>query len=94
MSSMLTPAIIVTNINISKGIDVEIVLSNPHSIPGGLSMAEANYGNGAWLDVYPLECGVHYDTFGRSYAFSGCNTADVPSDHPTSFRLDVRGCCL
>jgi hypothetical protein len=37
------------NINTSKGIDVEIVLSNPHSIPAGLSMAEANYGNGMWL---------------------------------------------
>lgn len=29
-----------------RGIDVEIVLSNPHSVPAGLSMAEANYGNG------------------------------------------------
>jgi len=27
-------------------VDVEIVLSNPHSIPGGLSSTEANYGNG------------------------------------------------
>jgi len=29
-----------------KGVDVEIVLSNPGSIPGGLSGTEANYGNG------------------------------------------------
>jgi phosphatidylserine/phosphatidylglycerophosphate/cardiolipin synthase-like enzyme len=29
-----------------KGVDVEIVLSNPGSIPGGLSPTEANYGNG------------------------------------------------
>lgn len=29
-----------------RGVDVEIVLSNPHSIPGGLSPMEANYGNG------------------------------------------------
>lgn len=29
-----------------KGVDVEIILSNPHSIPGGLSGTEANYGNG------------------------------------------------
>lgn len=29
-----------------KGVDVEILLSNPHSIPGGLSGTEANYGNG------------------------------------------------
>jgi phosphatidylserine/phosphatidylglycerophosphate/cardiolipin synthase-like enzyme len=30
----------------TKGVDVEIVLSNPGSIPGGLSGTEANYGNG------------------------------------------------
>jgi phosphatidylserine/phosphatidylglycerophosphate/cardiolipin synthase-like enzyme len=29
-----------------KGVDVEIVLSNPNSIPGGLTPTEANYGNG------------------------------------------------
>lgn len=29
-----------------KGVDVEILLSNPHSVPAGLSMTEANYGNG------------------------------------------------
>mmetsp|Transcript_11134 Transcript_11134/g.16718 ORF Transcript_11134/g.16718 Transcript_11134/m.16718 type:complete len:568 (-) Transcript_11134:83-1786(-) len=29
-----------------RGVDVEIVLSNPGSIPGGLGMTEANYGNG------------------------------------------------
>lgn len=29
-----------------KGVDVEIVVSNPGSIPGGLSPTEANYGNG------------------------------------------------
>jgi phosphatidylserine/phosphatidylglycerophosphate/cardiolipin synthase-like enzyme len=29
-----------------RGVDVEIVLSNPGSIPGGLSGTEANYGNG------------------------------------------------
>jgi hypothetical protein len=29
-----------------KGVDVEIVLSNPNSIPGGCSPTEANYGNG------------------------------------------------
>lgn len=29
-----------------KGVDVELVLSNPGSIPGGLSGTEANYGNG------------------------------------------------
>lgn len=29
-----------------RGVDVEIVVSNPGSIPGGLSMTEANYGNG------------------------------------------------
>lgn len=29
-----------------KGVDVEIILSNPGSIPGGLSGTEANYGNG------------------------------------------------
>jgi phosphatidylserine/phosphatidylglycerophosphate/cardiolipin synthase-like enzyme len=29
-----------------KGVDVEIVLSNPGSIPGGLTGTEANYGNG------------------------------------------------
>lgn len=30
----------------TKGVDLEIVLSNPGSIPGNLSPAEANYGNG------------------------------------------------
>jgi len=30
----------------SRGVDVEIILSNPNSIPNGLSPAEANYGNG------------------------------------------------
>jgi phosphatidylserine/phosphatidylglycerophosphate/cardiolipin synthase-like enzyme len=30
----------------TKGVDVEIVLSNPNSIPGGLTPTEANYGNG------------------------------------------------
>ena len=30
----------------TKEVDVEIVLSNPNSIPGNLSMTEANYGNG------------------------------------------------
>jgi phosphatidylserine/phosphatidylglycerophosphate/cardiolipin synthase-like enzyme len=35
-----------------KGVDVEIVLSNPGSIPGGLSPTEANYGNGwSCIDV-------------------------------------------
>jgi phosphatidylserine/phosphatidylglycerophosphate/cardiolipin synthase-like enzyme len=29
-----------------RGVDVEIVLSNPNSIPGGLKGTEANYGNG------------------------------------------------
>mmetsp|Transcript_16631 Transcript_16631/g.27566 ORF Transcript_16631/g.27566 Transcript_16631/m.27566 type:complete len:580 (+) Transcript_16631:78-1817(+) len=29
-----------------KGVDVEIILSNPNSIPGGLTATEANYGNG------------------------------------------------
>lgn len=29
-----------------KDVDVEIALSNPNSIPGNLSMTEANYGNG------------------------------------------------
>jgi phosphatidylserine/phosphatidylglycerophosphate/cardiolipin synthase-like enzyme len=29
-----------------KGVDVEIVLSNPNSVPGGLSPTEATYGNG------------------------------------------------
>jgi len=29
-----------------RGVDVEIILSNPHSIPGGLGMTEACYGNG------------------------------------------------
>ena len=29
-----------------KGVDIEIVLSNPGSIPGGLSGTEACYGNG------------------------------------------------
>lgn len=29
-----------------RGVDVEIVLSNPNSIPGGLTATEANYGNG------------------------------------------------
>lgn len=29
-----------------RGVDVEIVLSNPNSIPGGLNGTEANYGNG------------------------------------------------
>ena len=29
-----------------KGVDVEIIVSNPSSIPGGLSPTEANYGNG------------------------------------------------
>ena len=29
-----------------RGVDVEIVLSNPNSIPGGLKGPEANYGNG------------------------------------------------
>jgi phosphatidylserine/phosphatidylglycerophosphate/cardiolipin synthase-like enzyme len=29
-----------------RGVDVEIVLSNPNSIPGGLKPTEANYGNG------------------------------------------------
>jgi hypothetical protein len=30
----------------TKGVDVEIALSNPSSIPGGLTPMEANYGNG------------------------------------------------
>lgn len=30
----------------NKGVDVEIVLSNPGSIPGGLKMTDACYGNG------------------------------------------------
>ncbi|CAB9524913.1 Inherit from NOG: PLDc [Seminavis robusta] len=30
----------------TKGVDVEILLSNPNSIPGGLTPTEANYGNG------------------------------------------------
>ena len=29
-----------------RGVDVEMVLSNPNSIPGGLGGTEANYGNG------------------------------------------------
>mmetsp|Transcript_25039 Transcript_25039/g.30795 ORF Transcript_25039/g.30795 Transcript_25039/m.30795 type:complete len:680 (+) Transcript_25039:123-2162(+) len=29
-----------------RGVDVEIIVSNPNAIPGGLSMTEANYGNG------------------------------------------------
>ena len=29
-----------------RGVDVEIIVSNPGSIPGGLSPTEANYGNG------------------------------------------------
>jgi hypothetical protein len=36
-----------------KGVDVEIVLSNPGSIPGGLSGTEANYGNGVRF-LFPL----------------------------------------
>jgi phosphatidylserine/phosphatidylglycerophosphate/cardiolipin synthase-like enzyme len=31
---------------IMRGVDVEIMLSNPNSIPGGLTATEANYGNG------------------------------------------------
>jgi len=34
----------------TKGVDVEIVLSNPSSIPGGLSPLEACYGNGWTCD--------------------------------------------
>lgn len=30
----------------NQGVDVEIILSNPNCIPGGLSATEANYGNG------------------------------------------------
>lgn len=30
----------------TKSVDVEILLSNPNSIPGGLTPTEANYGNG------------------------------------------------
>jgi hypothetical protein len=30
----------------TKGVDVEIVLSNPNSIPGNINSKEANYGNG------------------------------------------------
>lgn len=30
----------------TRGVDIEIVLSNPNSIPGGLTPTEANYGNG------------------------------------------------
>jgi phosphatidylserine/phosphatidylglycerophosphate/cardiolipin synthase-like enzyme len=30
----------------TKGVDVEIALSNPNSIPGGLTPMDANYGNG------------------------------------------------
>jgi phosphatidylserine/phosphatidylglycerophosphate/cardiolipin synthase-like enzyme len=30
----------------TRGVDVEILLSNPGSIPGGLTPTEANYGNG------------------------------------------------
>lgn len=30
----------------TKGVDVEIVLSNPGSIPDNLPMTEAQYGNG------------------------------------------------
>ena len=29
-----------------RGVDIEMVLSNPNSIPGGLKGTEANYGNG------------------------------------------------
>ena len=29
-----------------RGVDIELVLSNPNSIPGGLKGTEANYGNG------------------------------------------------
>jgi len=29
-----------------RGVDIEMVLSNPNSIPGGLTFTEANYGNG------------------------------------------------
>jgi phosphatidylserine/phosphatidylglycerophosphate/cardiolipin synthase-like enzyme len=29
-----------------RGVDVEIIVSNPNSIPGGLKATEANYGNG------------------------------------------------
>jgi hypothetical protein len=35
----------------TKGVDVEIVLSNPNSIPGGLTPTEANYGNGMLLSL-------------------------------------------
>merc|ERR1712238_328438 len=35
-----------------KGVDVEIVLSNPNSIPGGLSPLEANYGNGMTMGLH------------------------------------------
>jgi len=34
----------------TRGVDVEILLSNPGSIPGGLTPIEANYGNG-WTCV-------------------------------------------
>jgi hypothetical protein len=33
----------------TKGVDIEIVLSNPGSIPGNLSPTEANYGNGWYV---------------------------------------------
>lgn len=33
---------------LGEGVDIEIVLSNPHAVPGGLSPLTANYGNG-WV---------------------------------------------
>ena len=34
-----------------KGVDIEIILSNPHSIPNDLSPTEANYGNGTLMTL-------------------------------------------
>jgi len=47
-----------------KGVDVEILLSNPGSIPGGLSGMEANYGNGTY-EFSTLHRGVLWNVYVR-----------------------------
>jgi hypothetical protein len=40
----------------TRGVDIEIVLSNPGSIPGDLSPTEANYGNGWYVCIRRVRC--------------------------------------
>lgn len=70
----------------SRGVDIEIVVSNPNSIPGGLGATEANYGNG-WtcVDVAAEIIGAIGDLYG-----------DQVSDHQlrTCVQENLRVCYL